>query len=151
MPKPGVHWVQSFFRWLGWKWRAKTTGRPEIPEGVKKEAEFLFLYEIVSIIEEYGIPYDLVLNLDQTPKYIQGSRYTMTEKGTKSVLVASSDRRTITATFTVTLSGTFLGMQLIVGKLNEVFPKPHLLQIFLSVPTINIFQILRNHEKLSKK
>ena len=65
------HWAQSLFRRMGFKKRMQTTGKVEIPEGVRKEAELLYLHNIVMIIEKYEIPHSLIMNLDQTLlKYI---------------------------------------------------------------------------------
>ena len=58
-----------------------------------------------------------IMNLDQTPlKYIPVSHHTLAKKGNKSVAIAgSSDKRSITGTFTITLDGKFLPLQLIYG------------------------------------
>ena len=68
-------------------------------------------------IEENQIPHSLVINLDQTPsKFVPGCNKTLAEKGSKTVSIAgSTDKRTITATFAITLSGNFLPIQLIYG------------------------------------
>ena len=56
---------------MGFKKRMWTTGKVEIPEGARKEAELLYLHNIVTIVEKYEIPHSLIMNLDQTPlKYI---------------------------------------------------------------------------------
>ena len=93
----------------------KTTGKVEIPEGARKEAELMYLHNIVAIVEENKIPQNLIMNLDQTPlKYVPVSHHTMAKKGVKSVSIAgSSDKRCITATFVITLEGDFLPLQLI--------------------------------------
>ena len=49
---------------MGFVKRMKTTGRFEIPEGAKKEAQLLNLHDIVSLVEEHNIPNTLVINLD---------------------------------------------------------------------------------------
>ena len=65
------HWGQSLFRRMGFKKPMRTTGKFEIPEGARKEAELLYLHNIVIIVEKYEIPHSLIMNLDQTPlKYI---------------------------------------------------------------------------------
>ena len=114
---PGVNWAQSLFRPMGFNRRAATTGKVDIPHGARKEAELTFLHDIVSKEENNKVPPSMILNLDQTPsKYIQSSRYTMESKGSKSVAIArSGDKRAITATFVITLEGSFLPMQLIYG------------------------------------
>ena len=52
---------------MGFKKRMRTTGKVEIPEGARKEAELLYLHNIVTIVEKYEIPHSLIMNLDQTP------------------------------------------------------------------------------------
>lgn len=121
----GKDWAQSFYRRMGFQKRAATTGKVTIPEGARKEAELVYLYDIVNKIETNEIPPQLVFNMDQTPsKYIQSSRYTMEKSGQNSVAIAGSDdKRAITATFIIDLKGTFLPMQLIYGgKTNRSIP-----------------------------
>ena len=91
----------------------QATGKVEIPEGARKEAELLYLQNIVTIVEKYEIPHSLIMNLDQTPlKYIPAMNHTMAKQNSKSVFLAvSSDKRSITGTFTITLNGHFLPMQ----------------------------------------
>ena len=75
--KFGKDWAQSLFRRMGFKKRAATTGKVVIPEGARKEAELIYLYNIVTKIGTHSFPHQLVFNTDQTPsKYIQSSRYT---------------------------------------------------------------------------
>jgi len=122
----GKDWAQSLFRRMGFKKRSATTGKVKIPDGARKEAELVFLHDIVNKVEMHDIPRELVFNLDQTPsKYIQSSRYTMEKAGTKSVaIVGAGDKRAITATFVIDLAGNFLPMQLIYGgKTNRSIPK----------------------------
>lgn len=110
-------WAKSLFKRMGFVRRMKTTGKPEIPAGAKKEAELLYLHEIVAYIEEHKIPSSLVMNLDQTPlKFIPVSHHTLAKKGAKCVAIAgSSDKRSITGTFIITLDGKMLPFQLIYG------------------------------------
>ena len=42
--------------------RAATTGRPDIPEGARKEAEILFLYQIDDLVQEKNIPPSLIMS-----------------------------------------------------------------------------------------
>ena len=119
-------WAKSLFKRMGFVRRMKTTGKPEIPAGAKKEAELLYLHDIISYIEEHNIPSNLVMNLDQTPlKYVPVSHHTLAKKGDKSVAIAgSSDKRSITGTFTITLDGKFLPLQLIYGgKTKQSLPR----------------------------
>ena len=85
-----------------------------------------FVHQLVSKVEMYGIPPSLIINIDQTPsKYVSSSRTTMAKKNLKQVAVAgSADKRTITATFAVSLDGKFLPMQLIYGgKTKQSLPQ----------------------------
>ena len=119
-------WAKSLFKRMGFTRRMKTTGKVEIPEGAKQEAELLFLHNIVTLIEEHNSPESLVMNLDQTPlKYVPVSQNTMAKNGVKSVSIAGSgDKRGITGTFVITLDGTFLPIQLIYGgKMKKSLPR----------------------------
>ena len=91
----GKHLAQIRFRRMGFKNIAATTGKVIIPEGARKEAELMYLHDIVIKIETHNIPPQLAFNMGQTPsKYIQSSRYTMEKVGKKSVaIVGSCDQR----------------------------------------------------------
>ena len=95
---------------MGFARHAGTTGNVEISAEAKKEAELTFLYKIVNNVEKFQIPSSLVLNLTQTnSKYVSKGKTTMPEKGSISVLISGlSDKRSMTATFTITLNGKFL-------------------------------------------
>ena len=41
---------------MGFAKSAAKTGRPDVPEGAKKEAEILFLHQIVDLVEEKNVP-----------------------------------------------------------------------------------------------
>ena len=100
-----------------------------------REAELLYIHDIVKLIETHKIPKSMVLNSDQTPvKYVPCGKTTLAKQNTSSVPVSGvSDKRMITATFTIALDGKFLPMQLIYsGKTQRSiqtvkFPKGFLL------------------------
>ena len=123
---PGSSWAQSLLRRMKFVRRLGTTGKVPISEDLRKELELSYLYGIVSKIEKNNIPHSLVLNLDQTPtKYVPTSNKTMAPKGSKTVPIkGSTDKRSITATFTITLEGHFLPIQLIyAGKTKKSLPR----------------------------
>ena len=105
--------------------RLATTGKVEISEKLKAEIETVYLYGIVQKINDHKIPSSMIINLDQTPsKFVPGCNKTLAQKGCKSVPIAgSTDKRMITATFSITLTGEFLPIQLIYdGKTNKSIP-----------------------------
>ena len=109
---------------MGLAQRMKTAGKVEILEGTKKEAELLYLHNIVAIVEEHEIPSNLIMNLDQTPlKYLPVSHHTMAKKEPKSVSIAgSTDKRCIT---------DFLPLQVIYGdKITDIYPDLNFLNLF---------------------
>ena len=110
-------WAQSLFRQMGFFRRRGTTAKLEIPDGAFKEVQLLFTHDIVYKVDKYNIPDSLIINIDQTPtKYVRVSRSTLAKKNSKAVAIkGSSDKRSITATFSMTFSGKFLPMQLIYG------------------------------------
>ena len=114
-------WAQSLFRRMGYVKRRKTSSKVDIPDAARKEIEYVFLYEIVNRVEKHDIPKSLIINLDQTPlKLVQCGNNTLAKKNTSKVTIAgSADKRSITATFAVTLAGNFLPMQLIYGGKTE--------------------------------
>ena len=80
---------KSLLERIGFRRRAATTSKVEIPDCAKKEACLQHHYCITSIIEKYKIPESLVINSDQAPsKYVQAGRFTMAPKCAKKVCVA---------------------------------------------------------------
>ena len=114
-------WARSLFRRMGFVRRSGTTAKVPVPDDLKKEIELTYLHEIVGNIERHNIPPSLIINLDQTPsKFVPGSKSTLAKKGSNNIpIIGMSDKRTITATFAITLSGTFLPMQIIYGGKTE--------------------------------
>ena len=113
-------WAQSLFR------RKRDYSKLEIPDGAFKEAQLLFTHDILSKVDKYNIPDSLIINIDQTPtKYVPVSRSTLAKKNSKAVAIkGSSDKRSITATLSITFSGKFLPMQLIYGgKTTKSLPR----------------------------
>ena len=122
-------WAASLFRRMGFAKRRKTSSKVDIPDGARKEIEFLFHHDIVSRVEEFNIPETLIINIDQTPlKYVPIRKETMAKRNSTSVTIeGSDDKRMITGTFAVTLSGNFLSMQLIYGgKTNQSISRYYL-------------------------
>ena len=94
-----------------------TMGKVPISEEVCKEVEMTYFHSFVTTIENKKISKSLVINLDQTQsKYVPGHNKTLAPKDVKNVSIAgSTDKRTFTATFSITMDGQFLPMQVIYG------------------------------------
>ena len=60
-------WVQSLFHRIGYIRRFATTGKVEFPQGIKREAELLYIHDIVNVIETHKIAKLMVIHLDQSP------------------------------------------------------------------------------------
>ena len=92
--------------------RISTTEKVEIPEKAEREAQLVYLHNIVTIAEEHKVPSCLILNIDQTPlKYIPVERQSLEMKCSKLVLtVDSTYKKSTTGTLIITLSGKFVPM-----------------------------------------
>ena len=119
-------WVHSIYRRMGMSRRLGTTGRPPVPRGIYEECRLDYLRDIKHNVDLYSIPPELVMNADQTPSsYVSVGKLTMAKEGSKSVPIKGlTDKRNITLTFVITLSGQFLPMQVIYsGKTKASQPR----------------------------
>ena len=124
--------------------RLGTTGRPPVPKGVYDECRLDYLSDINSKVKDHSIPPELVINVDQTPSsYVSVGKQTMSAKGSKSVPIQGFTD--ITLTFSITLAGTFLPMQIIYsGKTKASQPRNFVFQkVSVSVRTHSIGQMRR--------
>ena len=126
---------KSVLQRINYTRRKETTSKVALPDGIRKEIELLFHHRIVEKVERYDIPDSLILNFDQTPsKYVPVASTTLATRNSKQVCIkGSDDKRSITATFTITKDGKFLGLQLIYGgKTNH--------KVFLGINFPKIFR-----------
>ena len=86
-----------------------------MPRGLFEECKLTFLSDINKAINEHKIPPELVLNADQTPcSNVSVGKMTMAPRNSSSVPVKRlTDKRSITLTFVISLSGNFLPVQII--------------------------------------
>ena len=84
---------------------------------VYQECHLDFLSGIKKKMKEHSIPADPVPNADQTPStYVSTGAMTTAKRGEKNMAMKGlADQRAITLTFTVSLTGEFLPMQVIYG------------------------------------
>ena len=113
--EPKLTWVKSIYRRCNFTRRAGTTTRPPVPRGVFEECKLTFLINISRAITQHKIPPELVLNADQTASsYVSVGRMTMASKNSSSVPIKGlTDKRNLTLTFVISLSGEFSPMQII--------------------------------------
>ena len=119
-------WAKSLFKRMNYRRRKVTTPKLSMPPGIYKENELPFHHQIVETVEACGIPNSMILNFDQTPcKYVPVPTTTLAERNSKQVAIKGiDDNRAITTTFTITLDGNCLGMQLIYGGItNQSLPR----------------------------
>ena len=111
---------------MDWVKRKGTTLKVEPCPKFLEQEKFTFQRAISKFVSDHDVPLELVLNLDQTPlSYVSPGKYKFDLKGSKTVPIKSVDnKRQITATFTVTASGSFLPIQFIHrGKTKRSIPK----------------------------
>ena len=102
-------WARDVLKQLKWSKRRGTTGKVDSSPQFLGEEKFTFQRTISTGILEHNIPPPLVVNLDQTPlSYVSPGKYTFSFKGVKNVPIKGvDDKRQITATFAVSLTGKF--------------------------------------------
>ena len=107
-------WGKSILHRMGFvKRRASTKAKVSIENFEQVKAQFLL--DIRAVVEMEDIPFDLIINWDQTGiHYVPVGSWTMEKEGSKRVEIAGvDDKRQITAVFAGSLTGDFLPPQLI--------------------------------------
>ena len=111
---------------MNWTKRTGTTGKIEPSEQFLLEEKLTFQKKISGVVFAHNIPKELIINLDQTPlSNVSPGKYIFDVKGVKTVQIKGiDDKRQITATFAISMSGEFLQIQVIYeGKTNRYLPK----------------------------
>ena len=111
---------------MNWAKRNGTTGKIEASKQFLLEEKLTFQKKISDVIFEHDILKELIINLDQTPlSYVSPGKYTFDVKGVETVPIKGiDDKRQITATFAISMSGEFLPIQVIYeGKSKRCLPK----------------------------
>ena len=114
--------------------RIVTTSRPVVTEALWIEIRTSFLHGICTLVQTHNIPYELIINIDQTPsKYVPFSSVTMAEKKSKHVPKQGADAKAaIILTLAETLSGDMLPFQMIyTDKTSHSLPTAELPEGFL--------------------
>ena len=106
--------------------RMATTAKIPVAPGLLSEVKLDYQRKFKQLKTWHDIPEALILNFDQTPlPYVCSANHTLDIRGSKSVpIVGKGKKKQITGTFTVSMEGTFLPMQLIyAGKTQRCLPK----------------------------
>ena len=98
---------------MGFRRRAATTSKVEVPDAVKEELGLSFYYDIVQKVTRHNILPSLTMNLDHTPsKFVPGSKATQAKIGSTTLSIAgATEKKAITLTFVIALNGAFLPIQ----------------------------------------
>ena len=119
-------WARVVLKQLKWSKRKGTTSKVDPSPQILAEEKFTFQRAISTAILERNIPAPRLVNLNQAPlSYVSPGKYTFSFKGVKNVPVKGvDDKRQISATFVVSLTGKFLPTQLIYKvKTKRFLPK----------------------------
>ena len=100
---------------MGYVRRRHTSTKFDVLGVARKEIQYVFLNEIVSNIEKYSIPHAMVINFDQAPlKIVLCGKNSLAKKNSSTVTIAAAaaagDNRSVTASFSITLTREFLPM-----------------------------------------
>ena len=108
-------WASEVLKSMNWVKRKGTTGKIEPSKQFFFEEKLTYQKKISGAIFYHDIPKQLIVNLDQTPlSYVSPGKYTFDVKDVKTVPIKGiDDKRQITATFAISMSGEFLPSQVI--------------------------------------
>ena len=106
--------------------RMATSAKIPVAPALLNETKHDFQRKINALQTWHKIPEDLIITFDQTPlPYVCTGKRTYHTRGVSSVpLVGKGKKKQITGTFTITMSGQFLPIQLIYqGTTDRCLPK----------------------------
>lgn len=118
-------WVKSLFKRMHFVKR-KCSNAGKVPVSQFDEIKEVFLADVRAEVLMNDIPSSLIFNWDQTPLHlVPTGQWTMNKEKEKVISIAhSDDKRQITATLAVTLTGEYLPPQLIFqGKTTRCHPR----------------------------
>ena len=95
--------------------RIGNTAKIPIAPGILSETKLHFQRKIKGVQLQYNIPDELIINFDSTPlAFVCSPNHTLDYQGNHSIpLVDTGKKKQITGTFAISMSGSFLQMQLI--------------------------------------
>lgn len=124
--KLSTKWARGVLKSMDWVKRRGTTAKTAMNPALYEELTFNWKRKIANAVFENRIHKEMILNFDQTPLgYVAPNKTTFTKEGSSTVPIANlDDKRQITGTFCVNLTGEFLPIQLIyAGTTSRCHPK----------------------------
>ena len=121
-----VGFNHAIYRRCNFSRRAGITSKPPVPRGLYEDCKLTFLADINNCVKQYNVPLELILNVDQTPSSdVSVGQITMARTNSQSVPIKGlADKRSITLTFMISMSGEFLPLQIIYqGKTKASLPR----------------------------
>ena len=118
--------ARDVLKQLKWSKHKGTTSKVDPSPQFLAEEKFTFQRTISTAILENEISAPFFVNLDQAPlSYVSPGKFAFSFKGAKNVpIIGVDDKRQITATFAISLTGKFFSIQLIYkGKTKRSVPK----------------------------
>ena len=128
-----VKWARDILKLMNWVKRRGATAKRTMNPALYDVLAFTWKKKIAEKVFEHKIHNDLILNFDQTPiGFTCPAITTFTEKNAEIVPIGNlDDKRQITGTFVVNLSGEFFPIQLIyTGKTDLCHPKVKFPNVF---------------------
>lgn len=124
-------WAQSLMIRMGLVKRKASSKKSKMTDEFQ-QSKSTFFRQVGSFAKVHAILADMVINWDQMGINVVPSNFTMEERGASRVKIAGyGDKRMIKATFTATLTGEFLPMQILYGgKTNRCHPRYTFLAVF---------------------
>ena len=112
----GKKWADSLLGRMGLVKRKATKAARKIPDDFA-DVKLAFLQRVASTVKETNIPFELIINWDQTgSKFVPASQWTLADEGAKQVdVVGVEDKREMTVLLAITLAGQLLPPQLLSG------------------------------------
>ena len=123
---PNRSWAVSLMRRMGYARRKATTqAKHQVSQDQYKKLQLTYLKHISGMAKAHNVPPELIINWDQTPINVcPTTNWTMAQVGSKRVEVAAlNDKRQVTCTLGITMSGEFLPPQILYqGKTERCHP-----------------------------
>ena len=105
----GKKWADSLLGRIGLVKRKATKAARKLPDDFA-DVKVAFLQRVASVVKESSVPFELVINWDQTEsKFVPASQWILADEGTKQVdVIGVEDKREMIGLLAITLAGKLL-------------------------------------------